>query len=294
MKNHGSTLKMIFALVIFGTIAPFARQIGLPTSMTAMIRGLSGAVILLLVLLMQGKKPEPRAIRENLWQLLASGAAMGLNWMLLFEAYNYTTAAKAILCYYLAPTFVTVLAPFVLKEKPTLKGLLCASVSLGGMILLSGNTGSGERDGLGILFGVLAAALYAAVILINKRTKPMPSYDRTIVQLAVAGTVLIPYVLVTQWGQTLTLSATGLGALAVVCLIHTALAYFLYFGGMEGISAAKTAVLAYLDPVIAVLISATLLHEPMTWKTAAGAVLVLGAALTGELLSLQREKETKV
>ncbi|MFR6425903.1 MAG: EamA family transporter [Oscillospiraceae bacterium] len=58
-------------------------------------------------------------IKKSLWLLLASGAAMGINWMLLFEAYQYTTISLATLSYYLAPVIVTALCPLLFHEKMT-------------------------------------------------------------------------------------------------------------------------------------------------------------------------------
>ena len=56
-------------------------------------------------------------IKKEIPLLVLSGVAMGFNWILLFEAYKYTTVSVATLSYYFAPVIVTVACPILFKEK---------------------------------------------------------------------------------------------------------------------------------------------------------------------------------
>lgn len=211
---------------------------------------------------------------------------MGVNWLLLFEAYNYTSVATATLCYYMAPIIVILAAPAVLGERLTGWKLLCVALSLAGMVLVSGAaeaglTGRGELRGMALALG--AAVLYASVILMNKRMKPVGAYDKTIVQLLSAAAVLLVYVLCTGELSGFSCPAKGLWMLAIVCIVHTGVAYALYFGCMDGLPAHILALFSYIDPVVAVLLSALLLHEELTLLTGIGAVLVLGGAVLIDL-----------
>ncbi|MBQ7523293.1 MAG: DMT family transporter [Oscillospiraceae bacterium] len=291
MRKNGAVYRLIAAMVIFGTVGVFARAIPLPTPVTAMLRGAIGAAVLLAFCLLRGRKPDGAAIRSNLLLLVLSGAAMGFNWILLVEAYRYTTVATATLCYYLAPTFVTLLAPLVLREKWTLTGIACALVALGGIALVSGATPDSVGDGRGILLGVGAAALYATVVLMNRRLGEIDAYSSTVVQLASAAAAMVPYLLLTQRAPLPHLTANACAMLAVICVVHTGLAYLLYLGSLGKVSTMQAALFAYLDPVVAVFASALWLGEPITWKTAVGAVLILGAAAAGELLSAKERKK---
>ena len=279
--NRKSLFQLTASMFIFGTIGVFRRFIPMSSGVIAAARGLAGAAILLLVLtVVQKKKPDRAAIRGNLALLLISGAVMGVNWIVLFEAYNFTSVAVATLCYYMAPVFVILLSAPLLGEKLTARKGLCVAAALMGMVLVSGVLdGYGGGSAAGVLLGLLAAALYAAVILMNKKMKPMPGLDRAIIQLAAAGVVLLPYALVTGSGEA---TPMALGLLAVVCVVHTGLAYALYFGSMEGLPAHTIALLSYIDPVVAVLLSAVALREPISIRTLLGAVLILGAAAVGE------------
>ena len=90
-----------------------------------MTRGYIGAAFLLVIMLLTGKKPDLKAIKNNLLPLVLSGAAIGVNWILLFEAYNYTSVAVATLCYYMQPVMLIILTPFLLKEKLSKAKIIC-------------------------------------------------------------------------------------------------------------------------------------------------------------------------
>ena len=276
-------LKLILSMLVFGTIGIFVRYIGLPSSVIAVSRGYVGMLFLILVLAVRRQKPDWRAVRSNLLLLVVSGALIGMNWIALFEAYNYTTVTTATLCYYLAPVFVTLASPFVLKEKLTGRKLLCVAVALFGMVFVSGVLDGGISGLRGILYGVTAAALYASVILLNKRMKPIPAFDKTLIQLGVAATVALPYVAATVDMGALNPAPTALILLLVVGVIHTGVAYTMYFSSMDDIPAQTVALFSYIDPVSAIFLSAIFLKEPLTLFGCIGAVLVLGSTLVSEV-----------
>lgn len=276
-------LKLIVSMLIFGTIGIFVRYIGLPSSVIAVCRGYVGMLFLAVVLLVQRKKPDLKAIRDNLVLLVVSGGLIGMNWIALFEAYNYTTVTTATLCYYLAPVFVTLASPFVLGEKLTTKKLLCVAVALFGMVFVSGVLEGGISGLRGILYGVTAAVLYASVILLNKRMRPIPAFDKTLIQLGMAATVALPYVLGTVDMGQLAPAPLALVLLLMVGVIHTGVAYTMYFSSMSEIPAQTVALFSYIDPVSAIFLSAIFLKEPLTLFGCIGAVLVLGSTLVSEL-----------
>lgn len=285
MKKSAAQLSVVAAMAIFGTIGLFVRFIPLPSAVTATVRGLAGGILLLLAMFLQKKRPDVGAIRKNLLLLAVSGGVMGVNWILLFEAYRYTSVATATLCYYLAPMFITLASPIVLREKLTGKKLLCVFVALVGMVPVSGILTAGFRlsELTGVFLGVGAAMLYAVVILLNKKLQDISSMDRTMMQLFAAGVVLLPYVLLTVPVQSLSLDKLGLVMLCVVAVVHTGISYVLYFGALPHLPAQSAAILSYVDPVLAVLLSALVLKETITPLTVVGAVMILGAAFVGEV-----------
>lgn len=284
-QERKSRFALIGSMCIFGTIGILRKYINLPSSVIALVRGAVGVVFLLCLVGMTGKKPDRRAIGENLPVLLLSGVFIGFNWILLFEAYCYTSVATATLSYYMAPVLVVLASPLVLKERLTGKKLLCVAAALVGMVLVSGvfQAGfSGISELKGVALGLGAAVLYASVILLNKKLGEISAYDKTIVQLGAAAIVLLPYTLLTEDMSALTLDGLGIALLLVAGIVHTGFAYALYFGSMKDLSGQTVALYSYIDPILAVLLSAVLLREPMTAGGIVGAVMILGAAFFSE------------
>ena len=277
---------LIFSVSVFGTIGIFVRWIGLPSSVIALVRGAVGAAFLLLLARFR-HAPIDRAALRRRWQLLLlSAAMMSFNWITLFEAYRYTTVATATLCYYMAPIFVTLISPVLLKERLTARKLLCVFLALAGMVFVSGVPQSGlpgPSEAKGILLALCSAALYAGVILINKYLAGVPAYDRTLLQLACAAAVVIPYILLTEDLSAMSVTPLGAVLLLIVAVFHTGWCYALYFGSMTVLSAQTVALFSYIDPIVAILLSALLLREPLGWSGILGAALVLGSTLVSEL-----------
>ena len=283
-------LKLTACMCIFGTVGLFVKLIPMPSSVIACFRGLCGAVFLFFVCLITHRKIDRSALKKNLPLLCFSGAAVGINWILLFEAYRFTTVATATLCYYMAPVFIILFSPLVLKEKITAKKLFCVFASLFGMLLVSGVINEGSPADLkGVLLGLSAAAVYASVIFMNKKIKDTPALDKTLIQLLSAGAAVFPYCLLTVSPEQLSFEARGLILLAVLGIIHTGFAYCLYFGAVSSVKAQTVAVLSYIDPALAVILSAAVLREKLDIYGIMGALLIIGAALFSEL-PVQKKK----
>lgn len=283
----------ISSMLIFGTIGVFRRYIPLPSAFLAFARGILGGLFLLLFVRLRGKSNSRPLPPRLLLRLALTGAMIGFNWMLLFEAYNHTTVAVATLCYYMQPTIVILLSPIVFREKLTGRKIICALISIIGMILISGVMGGNDtqrQDLLGILLGLGAAALYAGVVITNKKTPGVDAYQRTTVQLLAAGIVMLPYLLLTDGFSGMVFTPSALLLLLVVGIVHTGLAYALYFGSMEGLAVQSIAVLSYIDPVAALFFSALLLKEPLTWMHIIGACLIIGSAMISETEQWKRSR----
>ena len=285
-KENNAKLSLILAMTIFGTIGIFRKYIPLPSGIVACARGVLGVAYLLAFIKIKKIKMDMDAIKKHLKILVISGAFIGLNWVLLFESYRYTSVAVATLCYYMAPIFVMVVSPFLLKEKLTPKKTICVWVALVGMVFVSGVLDGGISDISeikGILFGLGAAALYASVVMMNQKLRAVPTYDKTIMQLAIAAAVLIPYILFVEDLSTVTLTPLIIVMVLIVGVVHTGIAYAMYFGSMNDLKAQTVALFSYIDPIVAIILSALFLKEPMTVYSIIGAVLVLGATLISEL-----------
>jgi drug/metabolite transporter (DMT)-like permease len=184
-KFKNPRLMLIAAMTIFGTLGPFVRNIPVSSGELALYRAILAALLIGLFLLVTKQKIPFAKIKKEVPLLLASGVAMGINWILLFEAYRYTTVSVATLSYYFAPVIVTVVCPILFKEHLTGKQILCFVMSTLGLVMITGigEVGKSGTDMIGILFGLGAAMFYAAVILLNKYIKQVGGIHRTLLQM---------------------------------------------------------------------------------------------------------------
>ncbi len=276
----------ITSMLIFGTIGVLRRYIPLSSALLCFTRGILGGLFLLIFVKVKkidaGAKPD----RSVLIRLMITGAMIGINWILLFEAYNYTTVAIATLCYYMEPTIIILLSPLIFKERLTGKKALCALISIAGMILVSGVVGdssAGNGSIRGVILGLGAALFYSAVVIMNKKTPGVEQYRRTTVLLLSAGLVMLPYLIIKKEAAGCHISPTAIILLLIMGIVHTGIAYAMYFGSMDGLKMQTIAVLSYIDPVSALVFSAILLREPLGITGIIGAVMIIGSAMISEL-----------
>ena len=275
---------MILSMAIFGTLGLFVRNINVASGELALYRAVMAALFLTTVFLITKRRIEWTKIRKEVPILIASGVAVGINWILLFEAYTYTTISLATLSYYFAPVLVTAICPFLFKEKLTPKQIICFVMSTLGIVLITGIGGAdGQNNLVGIMFGLGAAVFYASVILLNKFIKDVGGMDRTLLQFIAAILVLLPYVASTSGFSLGGLDTLGWGCLLVVGLVHTGITYTMYFSSLKDLPGQKVAILSYIDPLVAIAISVLVLGEAMTVTQMIGGALILGFTLWNEL-----------
>jgi len=284
--NHSLRARLMLsaAMAVFGTLSVFVRSIPLASGELALYRAVLAALLIGGYLLLTRQRLDLSGIRREFLLLLLSGVAMGFNWILLFQAYRYTTVSVATLSYYFAPVIVTALSPVLFHEKLTGRQVLCFVMSTVGLVLVIGVTDLMHEGShlTGILFGLGAAVLYAAVILLNKSIRNISGIHRTFLQFLAAILVLIPYVACTGGFHLAGMPALGWGCLLVVGLFHTGVTYCMYFSALKELSGQEASILSYIDPLVAVVISVLVLHEPITSSQLAGGILILGFTLWNE------------
>ena len=275
----------LLAMAIFGTIGLFVKFIDLPSTVIALSRGALGTLFLLVVVQFMRRRMDTESIRRNFKHLLIAAVALGFNWIFLFEAYRLTSIATATLAYYMAPVILILLSSLILKERVGLAKWICVICALIGMSLIAGIWEGSDQIALsGIVMGLLAACFYATIVINNKFLNGLNPYDSAIVQLGIAGLVLLPYVAFTVDFTSLSLDTQTIGLTLIVGIVHTGVAYWLYFSALPKLEAARIAIFSYIDPAIAILLSVFVLMEPITTAGVIGAVLILGAALTSEFV----------
>ena len=276
--------KYIAAVVLYGTIGMLLRFVEYPSEIVALCRGSIGSVFIILFLRTQHKRPDRDAIRRNILWLVISGICLGLNWIFLFAAYIHTTVAIASLCNYVAPVLVILAAPVMLREPLNKRKLPCVFVAFLGIILVSGVWNGAVGNMSGAFMGIAAAVCFVFIVVCNRKLQDISAYDRSIVQLAISALTILPYVIFRNHGTAMTWDTRSVLIILMLGLVHTGVAYCLYFSGLSSLPVQTVAILGYLEPVVSVLCSAILLREPMGPAGWIGGVLIIGAAVVSEMI----------
>lgn len=281
-KNMGfaSYGMYILSLLIFGTNGLLVSAVSLQSSHIVLLRTLIGGALLSLIVLIKGGFDKKSIFSEKI-PLLLGGIALGLNWITLFEAYKSLNVSLSTLIYYIGPIIVLLLSPLIFKEKLSAKKLLCAFLVVIGLILISGSIILSGMQPIGLVNAFLSAAFYALLIIFNKKIVKTGGLQTAAIELIVAFFVVLIYSLITSGLPVISLADAPY--IAVLGIINTGTAYALYFSGMRNLSGQSAALISYIDPVSALIFSALFLNERMNMWQLAGAALIIGGAILGEI-----------
>lgn len=279
-------LKLIFAMIVVGTIGLVVHYVNLSSAAIAFSRAFIGSVFIFIWIKVSGTKFDFKIIREKQWLLLGTGVAMGFNWIFLFEAYRYTTVSVATLCYYMAPVMMIAVSPILFNEKLTHHQLFLTLVALLGVILISGGVdASGNQSFKGIIFGLTAALFYASIMLMNKMMRVVNVMIRTFIQLAIATIIMFIYVICTTGFTLELLVPKTFLLLLLIGMLHTGFVYVLLFSSFDHLSLQTASLLTYIDPVIAIIVSYLFLNQHMTFIQMMGTLMILGSTIINEYLN---------
>jgi len=294
INSGNAKLMMIIAMSLFGTLGVSTYFIDLPASVIVVGRGLIGASFLLILIRFSGSKLSKDDIYGNMFTLICSGVCLGLNWLFLFEAYKSIEISVATVLNYLTPAMVILISPIVFKTRLTFIKLGCALFALLGLVLVTGivENGTEEINTYGIVCGLLAAVFYTGLVVFNKKLKSIGSYDRTFVQLLIAGIVIAVYCLFTVDFGSLHPDTMSIVLLVVIAVFQTAIAFTLYFGSLAHLDAPTAVMYGYIEPVISIALSVIILHEDLGIIGWIGATLILGSTFLSEILSRRRERQS--
>ncbi|WP_419726651.1 DMT family transporter [Terrisporobacter petrolearius] len=285
MKKY--KLGLIISMLIWGSIGIFVRYINFTSSQIALVRAIVGSIFLIIFSMISKESLSKEKIKSNLLLLICCGICLGFNWIFLFQAYHYTTISTATICYYLAPIIVMFLSPFLLKEKLNSVKVSCIVAAMIGMLCIVGidKSSIGENNMVGILYGLSAACFYTGVVILNKFLKGISGRDSAIVQLSVSAIFLLPYVIFTEKISLVGISSQSIILLLILGVVHTGIAYLLYFTVIQKIESQTVAIYSYVDPIFAIFMSAIVLNESMSLLQIIGGILILGSTFISEVHS---------
>jgi drug/metabolite transporter (DMT)-like permease len=234
----------------------------------------------------RGSAPEvhPAApIREKsqLWLFIVSGACFAGDLAFWHWSIKLTTIANSTLLTNFAPLFVLAGSRIFLKERAHPLVIVGLLVSLaGGSLLVRETLSFGHQYLLGDFFAFVTAAFYAGYILTATEIRKRSS---TATLMAFSGLVTCPMLLIAAVFSGESMVPHSLhGWMIILCL---ALASHILGQGMIGYALASlpasfSSIALLWQPVVATLLAAVILREPLTTvKLAGGATVLLGIGI---------------
>ncbi|TLM97359.1 MAG: hypothetical protein FDZ75_04675, partial [Actinobacteria bacterium] len=189
---------------------------------------------------------------------------------------------------YLGPVFVAAFAPIVSGERFDRRIIGPLVLALGGIVVIMAPQGvhlESRRELTGAVFAFLSALTYATLLLRSKKIlRGISSGALMTVEYGVATVVLAPFAIAAFARGDGPTTPQAYAALVTLGVVQTALAGFIFLGGLRRVRTDHAAILTYVEPVAAVVFAAIFLAEPLTWPTAlGGAMVVAGGTIVARL-----------
>lgn len=280
MPAKRAFIKYILALLLFGSNGIVANRIGLPSYDIVFLRTLMGSAFLAgLFLANKGKFSFFKRKREAAF-IAVSGAAMGMSWMFLYEAYAQIGVGLSSLLYYCGPVIVMALSPLLFRERLSRTKLLGFAAVMAGVCFVNGRVMGGGQSLWGILCGAMSAVMYAFMVICNKKAEHIVGLENPLLQLVFSFLTVAVFVLAKK-GLSMDVAAVDWLWILLLGLVNTGLGCYFYFSSIGDLPVQTVAICGYLEPLSAVLLSVLILKETMLPVQVLGAVLIIGGAVFG-------------
>ncbi len=282
-------IKLVLVMIIWGSLGVFTRSIPLSALNLAFLRALIALPVLFTVLKI--KKRDSKKINLVLLKpYLISGVLLGFGWLTLFYGFKHTSISSAVIIYNMCPVYVMIAAPLILKESISKIQITVIATSFLGLSLIVSNNLLEGYGYMGMALSAISGMLYAAIVLINRGIKTrVDNQTATFAQIFTAMIVLLPFVLAE--GNILTVVTLDIRAIIYTLLLgvlHTGLAYTLFFSLSTQMQSVELVAYSYLEPLFGILFSVLVIGEQLTMLQIVGGILILGSTYIGEILKSKK------
>ncbi|MFY4023560.1 DMT family transporter [Achromobacter xylosoxidans] len=268
--------QMAAAMTLSGTLGVFVLESGQSAWNVVFFRCVFGALSLFLYCWARGLLKPGLFTARTLALALAAGAALVLNWVLLFSAYRLASISLATAVYNVQPFFLIGLGALFLGERPTRGKLAWSVIAFAGLLLVLKLTDHSGGDAYlsGLLLGLGAAALYGITAVIVKRLKGIPPQVLALVQVTLGAVMLLPM----ADFQALPAAPLQWGYLVALGLVHTCLMYILMYSAIQKLPTTSTAALSFIYPAVAILLDLVVYGHRMDATQVLGVAMIFLAA----------------
>lgn len=279
--------KYFLALLLFGFNGIVASYILLNSYEIVFLRTLIGSLFLILVFTLSNQKIQFWKNKSHFLCLVISGMAMGASWMFLYEAYGQIGVSIATLAYYCGPMIVMIFSPIIFKEKMTKYKLLGFIAVIIGMLCVNWQALSQGRNSWGLICGVLSAIMYAIMVIFNKKAVSITGLENSMCQL-IMSFITVAIFIGLKKGFSINIMQANLIPILILGVVNTGIGCYFYFSSIGYLPVQTVSICGYLEPLSALIFSAAILGEKLSFVQIAGSVLILGGAAFGELFRFKK------
>lgn len=272
----------LISLVIMGSNGIVASFIHLSSLEIILMRTIIGSAVLITVSIIHKEKFACLHDKHDAIFLLLSGLTLGGGWIFLFEAYRTIGVSISTLLYYLGPIIAMLLSPLFFKERLTKPKIIGAAIVFIGVILLNGNIKGDATKTYGLFCGFMSGILYAVTVILNKKVRNATGMENTTCQLVSSFFLVFTFLMCTT-GIHIHIEGTQWIPVLWIGLLNTGLSCFFYYSTITKLPMSTVAILSYLDPVSAVILSTIILKESLSFTQVIGVILVIGGAAFSQL-----------
>ncbi|WP_288277816.1 DMT family transporter, partial [uncultured Megasphaera sp.] len=281
MKN--AYIKFILAAVIFGTNGIIASQLPLSSYEIVLTRTVLGGSFLLILATARREWGSLRRASSTSWVwLILSGLFLSGNWLFLYEAYQHIGVSLATLMCYCGPILIMILSYFVFHEPFTVPKVAAMVIVTVGIVCINGADFQAHGLSWGLVCGFLSAVCFALLVVAMKKVSTIGGILSPACQLLVASLV-VAAVTLSMPTTPVPLDRTNIACMLCLGVVNTGLGYYLYFSGVQRLSAQSVSICGYLEPFTALALSALILRENLTSLQWLGAACILGGVALSEL-----------
>lgn len=266
-KGYG---EIIIAAVLWSLAGIFAKQIhGMSAQSIIFYRVVFALVIFFIFILISGNL-RIIELKDKKIYLLLFGILQAGTMLTFFISLLKGSVSIAVLLLYTAPVYITILSPWLLKEKSTKKGIIALVLSILGILFIV-DPGNLDLAPIGILAGIASGIIYAFQIMISKYASSTYSgYAQAFWSFPVAIIILLP-----AGTAPFNVVIDNLGYLILLAIFPTILAVSLYFNGLKKVNAHSASIVGLIEPLSAIILSVLILHEQISILEIIGGALIL-------------------
>lgn len=284
-------LLVICAGISWGLIGLFSGRLaaeGLSSVQITVVRCTITAVVLLGWILLRS----PRALRiqvRDAWMFFGTGiVSIACFNVCYFACIQEASLSLAAVLLYTAPCFVVLMSTLLFKERMTRRKALALGIAFMGCLFVVGLGSQAPSISLfGVLVGLGSGIGYALYSIFARfalaHYSPLTVMFYTFLLAAIA---LIPFSHPAEIVSLGVSSQSAVMAMLALALISTLLPFACYTIGLQHMETGKASIMAFIEPMVALIIGVTVFHDTLSVYNMVGIVLIV-AAVT--LLNLPRK-----